>query len=482
MSDVPTSALVGLLVPKIPSLLKAALWNTLSLSENSSKWDLRTELTINILRSELSKPNPSSISEQQRNSIKIPEVKGPMWVSNATMPAPPEDDVRQELLKAIDDMKTGDETYTVPDLVPVEGEWHGHRANATKTEPDPPISDAEKYARMMKEVKTDAVVLFFHGGAYYLMDASSQRPSTVRYAKMLGGRTFAVRYRLSPQHPFPAPILDALVAYLSLLHPPPGALHDPVPADKIIIAGDSAGGNLALTLVQTLLQWHRDAGQQPPTLSFHGRPVAVPLPAGVALASPWADLARALPSMRANARFDYLPGPDVFKASRFPHCDIWPARPPRAHLYCDAAAVLHPLASPVLARSWERCPPVLLQVGEEMMADEAMVVAQRMAGQGVPVRWMQFEAMPHCFALLLEENPSTKVLREAWKEWGERVVRGERVVTGGEFVAAKSLAARKVDVERLTGLTDEEVLELMREALRKLEEGVETRTEVPPVV
>lgn len=483
MSEMNASALMGLLVPKIPFLLKTALLHTLSMSANSSKWDLRTELIINILRSELSKPNPSSISEQQRNSNKIPEVKGPMWVTKIAFPAPPEDDVRQKLLKAIGDMKTVGEEYTVPELLPVEGEWHGPRAGVPKTEPDPTIPEEEKYERMMKEVKTDAVVLYFHGGAYYLMDAASQRPATVRYAQAVSGRTFAVRYRLSPQNPFPAPILDALVAYLSLLYPPPGALHRPVPADKIILAGDSAGGNLALVLMQTLLQWQRSTpGIKPPTLNFHGKEVPVPLPGGMALASPWTDMTRALPSMDGNAHYDYLPGPHIFKEGRFPACEAWPTKPPRAHLYCEGNAMLHPLTSPIVA-DWTGCPPTLIQAGEEMMADECKVVARNMARQGVAVSWQQFEAMPHCFALLLEENPSTAVFREAWHEFADAVVhKPETLHAKGEFVAAKSLAAKHVDVQLLTDLSDEKVVEFMREAQRRLCEGDGTKMEEPPVV
>ncbi|KAF4546545.1 hypothetical protein BFW01_g2819 [Lasiodiplodia theobromae] len=472
MSDMPASALLGMLVPKLPYLLKTAFLNAFSMSPNSSKWDLKTELIIALLRSELSKVPPPTITEQQNNTTKIPEVKGPMWVSKVTMSAPPEDDIRQKLLQAIDDMKRGNEQYTIPSLNSVEGEWHGHRADAAKDTPEPAgLSEADKYTRMMKEAGSDAVVLYFHGGAYYLMDAASQRPFTARYAQMLpggGGRTFAVRYRLAPQHAFPAALLDALVAYLSLLHPPPGAYHAPVPAERIVLAGDSAGGNLALVLMQTLLQWRRSGASS--SLMWHGKEVDVPLPGAMTLASPWADLTRSLPSQSANQRYDYLPGAE-WRGSVYPPCPAWPVDPPRAHLYAEASMLLHPLGSPcVPGAAWKDCPPTLFMVGEEMMADESKVVAARMVGQGVSVGWMQFEAMPHCFGLVMEDCEAARVMREGWKEWVKRALeKGDQLENQGNFFAAKSCAAKRVDVGRLgEGLNDEKVLELMKEAQETL--------------
>ena len=71
----------------------------------------------------------------------------------------------------------------------------------------------------MKECKSPVTVLYFHGGAYYLLDPSTHRPTTKKLAKLTGGRCYSVRYRLAPQNPFPAALLDALVSYLTLLYP-----------------------------------------------------------------------------------------------------------------------------------------------------------------------------------------------------------------------------------------------------------------------
>ena len=73
------------------------------------------------------------------------------------------------------------------------------------------------------------------------------------FAENTGGRCVAFRYHLAPQNPFPAALLDALVAYLTLLHPPSSAFPFPVSASSIVFVGDSAGANLALSLLQVVL-------------------------------------------------------------------------------------------------------------------------------------------------------------------------------------------------------------------------------------
>src|SRR5580704_9643784 len=89
-------------LPKIPLALKIIFKHVLRLSENSSKWDLRTELTVEIVRSFVGKSAaPKSISDSQIVSLKDPGVKGKKWISRYTIPKPEEDDIRQLLFKAI---------------------------------------------------------------------------------------------------------------------------------------------------------------------------------------------------------------------------------------------------------------------------------------------------------------------------------------------------------------------------------------------
>ncbi|KAF1932581.1 acetyl-hydrolase [Didymella exigua CBS 183.55] len=474
--DATPSAMLKLLVPKVPFMLKTALWHTIGQSATSSKWDLRTELTINILRDMIG-PNsePSPISKIQRLTTKDPGIKGKVWVSKVKLNVPEEDDVRQLLFKAIEDMGTGKEQWTKPENRPLEAEWNGYRAQA----PDPKApqsadrDEKAEYANLMKEVSSRVTLLYFHGGAMYLLDPATYRPTTSRLAKETGGRVFSVRYRLAPSNPFPAALLDCFTAYLSLLHPPPGAPHSAVPANEIVFGGDSAGGTCCTALLQLLLQIHR-SNPNPnslPTVKFHGKDVDIPLPAGLAMTSPWLDITRGLPSIEGLAQYDYLPPPSQTDHREFPACSIWPASPPRADLYCEGSALLHPLVSPLAAKSWEGAPPLFFSLGQEMLRDEDAVLAQRAVGQGVKVVWREFEAMPHCFAMLLESNPGAPVYYKEFAKFCKEVVEArDSVQTNGEFIRAKTLQRSEVDVKGgLTKLTDVEVEGYMKKGQERIE-------------
>ncbi|KAE9969999.1 hypothetical protein BLS_005117 [Venturia inaequalis] len=382
--DANPKTLAKLLIPRLPLILKTTALHSLGQTDTSHKWDLKTELIIKVLRSIVTDTSdPKSISASQKASIQDPGIKGPMWISKVTLAPPPEDDICQILFKSIDEMKTGDEAYTKPELLPVEAEWTGYRAGASENEPELPISETEKYEHLMKEVTSNVTILYFHGGAYYMLDPASHRGLTSRLAKLTSGRVLSVRYRLSPHTAFPGALLDALHAYLSLLHPPPGSPHRPVPASQIVFAGDSAGANLASALMQLLLQINRS--NPSPSVQFHGQTVEIPLPAGMALNSPWLDITRCMPSLESNAKYDYLPTVAYSETHEPPPCSIWPANPPRTDLFCEGSALCHPLVSPLAAMDWTNCPPVFITIGEEMLADENQILARRLAKQGVRV-------------------------------------------------------------------------------------------------
>jgi acetyl esterase/lipase len=462
-----TSSLTGTLwaaLPKIPLVMRIAAAHTLNLSENAQKWELRQELVIRVLRSFLEPDGtPKNLSSSQAGSIKDPGVSGKKWISRYTIPKPEEDDVREHVFKAIDDLGDGSEIYTKPALLPVEIEWTGYRAEAGDYDPEPEISEEEKYQNLMSETTSDVTILYFHGGAYYLMDPATHRSTVTKLCQMTGGRAMSVRYRLAPQNPFPAALLDAFVSYLSLLHPPPGAPHTAVPASHIVISGDSAGGNLSLVLLQLLLQLHRDAEPgKVPQVRFHGALVDVPLPAGVALNSPWCDQTSCLPSIQRNARYDYLP--NKWERDQIAPCPIWPTDPPRADIYADGSALMHPLVSPVGAQSWKGAPPVFFVVGEELLTDDGKATAGRMVPQGVKVVWEQYEAMPHCFGLIFESMPVGQMCFEGWAGFIRDAVEG-KVESKGGFVTAKKLERNEVDVTKLMDdleLTHEKIEMMMK--------------------
>ncbi|KAL1962067.1 hypothetical protein VTN77DRAFT_595 [Rasamsonia byssochlamydoides] len=426
-------AMLKALLMRIPLILKTLLLHGLHLSPVSGKQDLRTELTVAIIRSFLDISVP--VGKQQRVSTREPGIKGPMWVSKVTLPAP-EDAVRDAVIKAIDELKTsGAETFEIPAVRPVEAEWTGYRSGVDKKAPLPDLSEEEKYRELRREAKSDMVILYIHGGALYLMDPATHRVPVAHLSKLTGAPVLSVRYRLAPQNPFPAALVDVLVAYLSLISPPPGSLHDAVPASKIIVAGDSAGGNLSLALLQTLLTLRRIA----PTIRFHGKEIPVDLPAGLALCSPWCDVTRSMPSVQANAKFDYIipPHEPVETLYAPPPCrpdDVWPRSPPRVDMYSDANMVAHPLVSPLVARKelWKGAPPLYIGMGEEGLTDEGLLLARKVHQAGSPVVVDQFEGMPHCFGLIMMGTPAGRRFFEDWAAFCRDAVAGRFGVAEGE--------------------------------------------------
>lgn len=158
----PVALLKALLV-RIPLILKTLFLHGIRMSPVSGKQDLRTEMTVAIIRSFIDFTMP--LGKQQKGSMRDPGIKGPMWVSKVTLPRP-EDGVRDAVIKAIDDLKQGGETYDIPDAVPVEAEWTGYRGGVGKNEPQLDISEEEKYRQLRKEAPSDMAILYFHGGAY----------------------------------------------------------------------------------------------------------------------------------------------------------------------------------------------------------------------------------------------------------------------------------------------------------------------------
>ena len=479
MDSSPT-AVARLIIPKVPLLLKTALWHTIWPSTVSAKLDLKTELIVRMIRAILDNPHPTPISKSQKDSLKDPGIKGKMWISKVAFPAP-EEDVRNILVDAVEGMKVGRAKFTVPAIAPVEAEWTGYRANVDSNRPRLDLSEKQHYERLMSEVSSDVTTLYFHGGALFLMDPSSHRMPTSHLAHLTNGRVLSVRYRLAPQNAFPCALLDALIAYLSLLYPPPDSYHTPVSASHIIFSGDSAGGGLCFALVQLLLQVNRSSRSK--VLTFHGQTInlPLPLPAGCAAQSPWIDITRSMPSVEANAEYDYLPPPlSGDRVSKFPHCEAWPTDPPRGDLYCDTSMLCHPLVSPVAAKDWAGSCPLWISYGEEMLSDECKLLAARAAKQGVPVISEQWEAMPHCFGLILLGSPMSKRCFRDWAYFCTIVIKGVELSTRGLWFEAKTHNEREIDVENLAPIGEQEMKERMEKAIKARDLGVEGEAKILP--
>lgn len=425
-----------------------------------------------------------SVSERQESSAADPEAKGPLWVSRVNLPHPEEDDVRQALFRTIDTLSTENETYSKPAAAPVVGEWVGQRCNVDSGAPEPCISEEEKYSGLMRDVSSPITMLYVHGGAFYCGSPAQSRPLISKLTSLTGGRCFSLKYRLSPQHPFPAALLDLLLAYLSLLYPQssPSSFHTPIPAHSIVLTGDSVGANLCLALIQTILTLSRHQSSSPPTIRWNGADRVLPLPAGLALISPWIDPTYSLPSHTTNRESDYIPPYNIAWHADFPHCAAWPSDPPREDIYCSASCLLHPLVNPAAAKDWRGAPPVLMLCGEEGPSDGAKVLAKQLDGQGARVRWVQFERMPHVFVSLLGRLEHSQLAVGEWARFCADVVRApEGVVGEGLFVRVGDMRREVVPVQELTRLTREQALALMREVRarrRVVRRKIETKAKI----
>jgi len=118
----------------------------------------------------------------------------------------------------------------------LRGEWQGGEGKVGDD-----FKTKETFTRLSEVTKDGPVILMLHGGGHITGSPAMERSATFKLARMCHGRVFAVDFRLAPQHPFPAALIDAIVSYKYLIEPPPGALHAAVDPTKLLIAGDSSG-------------------------------------------------------------------------------------------------------------------------------------------------------------------------------------------------------------------------------------------------
>jgi monoterpene epsilon-lactone hydrolase len=219
------------------------------------------------------------------------------------------------------------------------------------------------------------LILYLHGGAYVAMSAKTHRSVTSRLALWSNARLFALDYRLAPEHPFPAALEDAISAYRALIA-------GGTPGSRILVAGDSSGGGLALALLIAL----RDARD--------------PQPAAAVLFSPWTDLAVTGKSIIDNNDVDAL----LFGS--------WVATTAR-HYLGDTPAT-NPLVSPVYA-DLTGLSPMLLQVSNsEVLLDDSRRVFENARQAGVEATIQIWPGLPHCWQIFAPILPEARAaLRDA---------------------------------------------------------------------
>lgn len=198
-------------------------------------------------------------------------------------------------------------------------------------------------------------VLYLHGGGYIIGSAATHKGITGHLAKTSGCMVVTPDYRLAPEHPFPAALDDAESAWQALIA-------EGFAPEKIAIAGDSAGGGLAIALAMRL----RDNKQH--------------LPSSLTVFSPWADL---------TGKAHYSPECEpVLNAS-------WIAK--AAEFYAGQESLYNPLLSPVFG-NFEGLPPLLIQVGsQELLLNDAERVAETARKAGVKTQLEVFNSLWHVF-------------------------------------------------------------------------------------
>ncbi len=203
--------------------------------------------------------------------------------------------------------------------------------------------------------RADRVLLYLHGGAFVAETPVFHAALLARICREAGARGLMLSYRLAPEHPYPAALDDCMAAYRWLLA-------QGFEAGRIVVAGDSAGGNLTLALL------------------LRARDEGLALPAGAVALSPVADFTFSGDSVQRNDGVD-----DMFSA------DMMDALVP---VYLPQRALsTHPHVSPVFG-NFDGMPPLLLVVGStELLLDDSVRVAHRCASAQLLV----WDGMPHVF-------------------------------------------------------------------------------------
>ncbi|MEP7292240.1 MAG: alpha/beta hydrolase [Chloroflexota bacterium] len=209
----------------------------------------------------------------------------------------------------------------------------------------------------------DTVLLYLHGGGFVYGWTDMHRQMVTQLARLTGMRALAVDYRLAPEFPFPAALDDCTKVFRWLLK-------QGIAAQKIVIAGDSAGGNLTLT---TLLRL-RDSGD--------------PLPAAAACLSPATDMTE---REEIRQRYDPLLHPRALRSFR--------------NAYILSRDPRDPLLSPVYA-DLRGLPPLLIHAGEdEVLCGDCVRLAERAQQAGVPARVEVYPRMWHVWQLNFPSVP-----------------------------------------------------------------------------
>ena len=238
------------------------------------------------------------------------------------------------------------------------------------------------------DVIAERKVLYFHGGGYVSGSADTHRGFASQIAAELRAELTSVNYRLAPESPFPAAVLDGVSAYRTMVE-------SGIDPKEIVIAGDSAGGGLTLATI------------------LKARDLGLPLPAGLVVMSPWVDLTSSGESYIALAGVDGLVSHESIEFAK--------------QAYLGGQDPHDPIASPVFS-DLNNMPPLLIQVGaKEMLLSDATALAERAGLANVDVTLEVYADMSHVFQARYPEIQRAHQAIQRIGEWVDRLLANPRV-------------------------------------------------------
>jgi len=212
-------------------------------------------------------------------------------------------------------------------------------------------------------------LIYFHGGGYAVGSVQTHKAFVSYLADQTKSIVWSVDYRLAPEHPFPAAIDDAIEAYAKLVEKAGSA-------KQIIIAGDSAGGGLAVAC------------------ALKAKSQKLEQPAGLILLSPWCDLSSSGKSHHELIDRDMVVSPEPLNLVR--------------DAYLNGERQDHPLISPIFA-DLAGLSPMLIQVGsEEMLLSDSILLAEAAGRHRVAVDLEVWPRMPHVFPAYFQVSPDAR--------------------------------------------------------------------------
>ena len=231
------------------------------------------------------------------------------------------------------------------------------------------------------------VALWLHGGAFLLPASNMHLSTCAQYCKSLGIAAFMPDYRLIPEHPYPAGLDDCEQAYHALLELG-------FAPEKVILIGDSAGGNLIFGLMRRI------------------RKHKLPLPACAIAISPLAELGRA-----------YYPPTLYMRRLRDPLLPL-AALPKLAEAYCGETDGSHPELSPLYMKLVGLPPVFILASSNEILMDDAVHLAERCIEAGVETECHVWPRLPHAFPLFERIFPEARQALDEMVEFTQRHLPG----------------------------------------------------------